>query len=379
MGVREIENTFDVCLIGSSDIQTDARLQNFAQTYSDFGKKVCVIAPIDEGDKFVPQNYVFIAIYTPKFNRAMKKSAFLNRKIIGNLKNIQSEFYIASDLFVLPAARYLSKINGGEFIYDSREVYSAAAPLSGKRFKQWIQTRLEKRYVKFVDKFVVTGERDKVILSKIFGDEKPFYVVKNYPKYKKPIESNILREKLSINENDKILIYQGMVMKGRGLDLAIEAIANLENFALCVLGEGDYIKTLRDRARKLGLENKTFFWGTVPYNELHAWTCSADIGLALIEPISLSYELALPNKLFEYCQAGLPSLATDLPAMKEVIDNYGVGAYVDRNATFGQIAEAIKSIAQKENYSKIKEICLKSAKEFSFEGQKKELLRLLGN
>ena len=39
------------------------------------------------------------------------------------------------------------------------------------------------------------------------------------------------------------------------------------------------------------------------------------MGLCLIQPICRSYELTLPNKLFEYACAGLPILASDLPVI----------------------------------------------------------------
>jgi len=52
---------------------------------------------------------------------------------------------------------------------------------------------------------------------------------------------------------------------------------------------------------------------------------SATIGFALIEPISLSYQYALPNKLFEYIMARTPVIVSDMPQMKAVVDRYNVG------------------------------------------------------
>lgn len=39
----------------------------------------------------------------------------------------------------------------------------------------------------------------------------------------------------------------------------------------------------------------------------------------------LNHCLALPNKIFEYIQAGIPILVSDLPEMQRVVVDYGVG------------------------------------------------------
>ena len=91
--------------------------------------------------------------------------------------------------------------------------------------------------------------------------------------------------------------------------------------------------------------DRIHFLGAVNHNELLTYTASADIGLALIENISISYYYALPNKLFEYIMAGVPILSSNLPQMKKVIDDYQVGKYVDpehENDLVSNLNELIK-------------------------------------
>ena len=64
------------------------------------------------------------------------------------------------------------------------------------------------------------------------------------------------------------------------------------------------------------------------YLNLLEITSSADIGIALIKPLSISYRYALPNKLFEYAAAGIPSLASNLPNMQYYIKKYNLGKTV---------------------------------------------------
>jgi len=58
----------------------------------------------------------------------------------------------------------------------------------------------------------------------------------------------------------------------------------------------------------------------------------ADCGLCLIEDVSLSDRLCLPNKLFEYAFAGIPVLASRLHEIARVVNEYRLGACCDNDA-----------------------------------------------
>jgi glycosyltransferase involved in cell wall biosynthesis len=55
------------------------------------------------------------------------------------------------------------------------------------------------------------------------------------------------------------------------------------------------------------------------------YAAGATIGIAPIENTCLNHTYDLPNKLFEYIQANLPVIATDLPEMRRLISEFGVG------------------------------------------------------
>jgi glycosyltransferase involved in cell wall biosynthesis len=64
----------------------------------------------------------------------------------------------------------------------------------------------------------------------------------------------------------------------------------------------------------------------VPTEDVVRWAAGADVGLALIQNVSLSYFLSLPNKLFEYVAAGLPVVASDFPELRGVVEGRARGA-----------------------------------------------------
>ena len=61
------------------------------------------------------------------------------------------------------------------------------------------------------------------------------------------------------------------------------------------------------------------------HNEVVKIARSADVGLVMIEEVTLSYYFCLPNKLFEYAFSGLFILASDFPDMKKVIQDFDLG------------------------------------------------------
>ncbi|MDX1700370.1 MAG: hypothetical protein R3250_07115, partial [Melioribacteraceae bacterium] len=95
----------------------------------------------------------------------------------------------------------------------------------------------------------------------------------------------------------------------------------------------------------------------------------ADLGLALIENISISYYYALPNKLFEYIMAGVPVLSSNLPQMKIIIDTYGVGRYADPENK-GEIISLLKEMLNDTDLLKTyKSNCNVAAKELNWENE----------
>jgi glycosyltransferase involved in cell wall biosynthesis len=73
-------------------------------------------------------------------------------------------------------------------------------------------------------------------------------------------------------------------------------------------------------------------------------------GLCLIQPICRSYELCLPNKLFEYAAAGVPILASDVPVIAAVVRGEGIGEVVPFGEP-GGIAAGLRRLSAPDSWS----------------------------
>jgi glycosyltransferase involved in cell wall biosynthesis len=142
-----------------------------------------------------------------------------------------------------------------------------------------------------------------------------------------------------------IVLYQGALNSGRGLELMIESFRSLDNkFCLVVLGDGMLRERLIFQTRALGLESRIGFYEAVPLSELPRFTKGADIGMNLLETYNLSKQLASPNKLFEYIHACIPVVASRTIENQKVFDNFNIGELCEN--TPQDVAEKIKIVAK---------------------------------
>ncbi len=120
----------------------------------------------------------------------------------------------------------------------------------------------------------------------------------------------------------KVFVYLGIMGPGRGISLLLEAFGCRSCKAdLVFVGYGD-VMGVGDAARRLP---NIHLHPPVPHDQVVSIIQGADYGICLIEDVSLSDRLCLPNKLFEYAFAGLPVLASDLPEIRRVVDQYRLG------------------------------------------------------
>jgi glycosyltransferase involved in cell wall biosynthesis len=123
-------------------------------------------------------------------------------------------------------------------------------------------------------------------------------------------------------EAQAVVGYAGHLYPWKGVDLLLEAIARTSRASALIVGghdaEGDRAR-LTSLANTLGISSRVTFTGHQPPAEVPALLRRASI-LALPNPVSaISTHFTSPLKLFEYMAAGRAIVATDLPAIREVL------------------------------------------------------------
>lgn len=138
------------------------------------------------------------------------------------------------------------------------------------------------------------------------------------------------RVKFSIPQSSVIFIYQGMFGRGRGTVELIESFSRLESKGAHLVMMGFGSAEIESVVKDAALNNiNIHYQEPVPLDLITTYSSGADIGIFVSEENSLSYELSLPNKFFEYVHAGLPVLVSNnLKYLSSLIVQNSLGVVV---------------------------------------------------
>ncbi len=368
--------TTDICLLFLQDVATDARTLNIARSLRKAGWSVTIVGWERNSavQRLSEQGLALLPVQPPKTRMLWQWLHFLTVALV---KAPAAKVYWAEDLYTLPLALWLRYRRGAQaVVYDARELYFALSSLAHRPVIQQFWQWLERRCLPYVDGLLVSGERDLQAMQRQYQQlPDQTLVLRNVPPYRQEGATNRLRQHFQLPPDVPIVVYQGVLLPGRGIEKIIAALPLLPNWFFAIIGAGPEESTVRRYAERYGVADRCLFPGAVPYDELLEWTASADVGVALIEPRSYSYELALPNKLFEYCQARIPVLATRLPAMQEVIDTYNLGLTIEPSASPEQIAHHLQMLYRWKRDPRWVKQCAVAARQLCWEQQEAEFLR----
>jgi glycosyltransferase involved in cell wall biosynthesis len=183
---------------------------------------------------------------------------------------------------------------------------------------------------------------------------------------KSALVNDYFRTKYGISVRSKIFIYSGLLIKGRGIEIILEAFGCIREAHVVFMGFGDLDKDILNASK---IYKNIHLHGHVDNDEVSNYISYADYGICLLENTSLSDYLALPNKLFEYLFTNLPVIASNFPAISRVLKECRGGVVCD--ATAKTLIECIETLM---TGSAIFEIDNDMLKRYSWEQQENNLL-----
>ena len=245
----------------------------------------------------------------------------------------------------LPALGRLRRRHGGRTVYDSRDIYLHARLFDRmaspwRRLYRWI----EGRWARSADAVITVNDAYAEIIAELLGVPRPL-VVMNCPERWIPPEPrpDLIRERLGLPASTAIVLYQGNLMTERGIEQAMDAILDVPEAALVLMGYGGSRDEYAALAQGGPYAGRVQLIDPVPPDELLPWTASADILVMAIQPTTLNHRFTTPQKLFEALAAGVPVVASDLPGMAPIVSAIGFGELCDPTSPVA-IAGAIRSI-----------------------------------
>ncbi len=144
-----------------------------------------------------------------------------------------------------------------------------------------------------------------------------------------PCDGKSARKQLGLPEEGFLLVSVGSLIESKGHHLLIGAVAELarsfSQLRLYILGDGVYRSRLEELVREKKLQNRVFFFGTRPNEELNLWFSAANLSCLL------SSREGWPNVVSEALACGTPVLATRTGGIPEIISSPELGMFVERN------------------------------------------------
>ena len=361
-----------VCV--TNDLSTDQRVHKTCMTLQKCGFWVI------ETGRLLPESLplerpYFILRKKLWFRKGPQFYAEFNIRLFLYLMTTEVDLIFANDLDTLPAAFLAAKLRNKRLIYDTHEYFTETPELVSRPRTQAIWKKFEDYlFPKLTDILTVNAS-----IAKLYGDKfnKTVHVSRNIPPTFAP-ERLKTRAELGLPQNKRILILQGTgINVQRGAEETVLAMQFLENVVLVIVGSGDVLPALYKMVEENKLQNKVIFKDKMPFAELRQYTMNSDLGLAIDKDTNLNYHFSLPNKLFDYIHSGIPTLSSGLIELKQIIDRFDIGYYI-QNHDPKHIAAVVEGIFSDENrYNIVKQNTAKAKAELCWENEEKVLMGII--
>ena len=282
---------------------------------------------------------------TKRFRMIFKKGflfyKFFNIRLLFHLLFNKYDLFVANDLDTLLPNFIASELKGGLLVYDSHEYFKGVPEIQNRPFVKWVWTAVEKIVFPHLKNVMTVSDSIAEQYEKEYG-LKPV-TVRNCSGSAENID-DVLRDEMGFDKESLLLIFQGGGINiDRGGEELIEAIKLTEKVNLLIVGSGDVLPLLKEKVRKLNLTEQVHFFPKMPWKEMMRFTKTCDIGLTLDKDTNLNYRFSLPNKLFDYINAGIPVIASDLPEVAKIIEQNRCGIVIP-SVTPENISKAIKTL-----------------------------------
>jgi glycosyltransferase involved in cell wall biosynthesis len=347
----------------SNNLEIDQRVNKVASTLYNNGFEVLLVGL---RSKFHHTSKLPFA--TKELSVFFKKGflfyAELNIRLFFLLLFSRCDILLANDTDTIIPNFLAGKIRRKKLVVDLHELFPEVPEVTNRKFVKKFWTSIENTFFPPIKTGYTVCQSIADYYEKKYGMR--LKVIRNIP-LKKPFTGNtgILKY-----DEKKIILYQGAVNEGRGIEWIIDAMPYIDDAVFIIIGKGDLYEELQEKVRKMQLCDRVIFKGVIPWGELSVYTNCADLGVCLLEKKGLSYYYSLPNRVFDFMQAHVPLLATNFPEIANVLNAYGTGRLIDHYEPEYLAGIIREMLVQPKDHS----LYEKASSEFNWEKEEKILL-----
>ena len=256
----------------------------------------------------------------------------------------------AVDLDSIPGCRMATWIRRRPLVFDAHEYFIKVPDLTHSRFKRMIWSWVERLFIRGLSGAYTVNETLAGIFSKRYNYS--FDVVRNVPEMD---VTQIFETDVPVKGEEWVLVYQGAINEGRGIELYIHAMDQLSSCRLWIIGKGDLDDHIQSLFEKSNSKSRIEIMGFVEPEKLASVTSKAHIGLNLLDPSSESYKYSLANRYYDFANAKIPAIHMNFPEYERANENCQISLLVDEYSVKALVTAIQKLISDPELYSRLQD------------------------
>ena len=286
----------------------------------------------------------------------------------------KANLLLSNDLDTALPNFFISKQKGIKMIYDSHEYFTETPELVGRPRVQRVWKRIEGFVVPRLKEMITVCDSIADLFHEKYGVD--CHVVRNIPP-RAALPPKGDKRALNLPEDKHLLILQGSGINiQRGAEELVESMQYLDDCFLIIIGGGDVLPVLKQMVVDLHVENRVRFLPRMPYAEMMAYTQLAELGFVLDKDTNLNYRFCLPNKLFDFIQAGVPIVASNLVEVGKIIRKYDIGLFIPDHDPKSIAATIRKGLDDAETRVRWQKGLAQAAEELCWENEQQTLMEI---
>jgi glycosyltransferase involved in cell wall biosynthesis len=157
-----------------------------------------------------------------------------------------------------------------------------------------------------------------------------------------------LRRELGVGDRVPLLMTAGRLVRKKGFEYLIDALAQLPGAVLAIAGEGTLDHELRERARNRGVLDRVRFLGNQPQDRVFGYFAAADIVCVPSVQDDSGNVDGLPNVMLEAMASGTPLVTTAAGGIGAVVEDGRTALVVPERDAAALAAAAAQILADPE-------------------------------
>jgi glycosyltransferase involved in cell wall biosynthesis len=298
---------------------------------------------------------------------AVPVTGYYQRAFLPELRAFRPDVVHAHDVHLLGVAAEYTAESGARLVYDAHE-YVPGLARAPRVVAAW--SAVEAARIHAADRVITVSTGIAERLQTDYSLPRRPDVVHNAPVAGCFPAARSLRA--DIPADVPLAVYSGVISAARGLRTAVQALGDLPDVHLAVVSvpyphpDGH---ALLETAARFGVGDRLHVVAPVASEQVPAFLSAADVAISPISGTATSYDLALPNKLFEYLHAGLPMVVSDCKAMAAFVRQHDLGGtFAAGDPT--HLAEAVRTVLSRSDWPDTTAL----RAEYSWQGQQDSLV-----